>query len=86
MEDKIKKLISKIIEKAYEISTQTEHDVFITYFAHTNNLVIEICRNGWVYEQGEEERERMDISIKSATALNELEEVIEKLKEYEKGE
>lgn len=85
MEDKIKKLISKIIEKAYEISIQTEHDVFITYFGHTNNLVIEICKNGWVYEQGEE-REYMDISIKSATALNELEEVIEKLKEYEKGE
>ena len=84
MEDKIKKLISKIIEKAYEISTQTEHDVFIEYFGHANSLFIEICKNGWVYEQGE--REHMDISIKSATALNELEEVIEKLKEYEKGE
>lgn len=85
MEDEAKKLlISKIIIKAYEISTSTKHDVFVNYFGNTNNLWVDIYKNGWVYKQGE--RKSMDISIKSITALDELKKVLEDLKEYERGE
>lgn len=85
MEDEVKEfLISKIIIKAYEISTSTKHDVFVNYFGNINNLWVDIYKNGWVYKQGE--IKSMNISIKSITALDELKKVLEVLKEYEKGE
>lgn len=76
-------LILKIIEKAYEISTKTNHDVLAIYCGSVNTLDLQISKNGWKYG---EKKEYKEIWLNEETALDELKKVLEDLKGYEKGE
>lgn len=77
-------LILKIMAKAYEISTKTNHDVLAIYCGSTNTLDIQISKNGW--KDGSGEKEYKEIWLDEDTAVDELKKVLENFKEYEKGE
>jgi len=43
-------LLTNILGKCYEISTQTKVDVFFDYAPHTSEIMIRIYPNGWSAE------------------------------------
>ena len=36
-----------LVKRAIEISDNTEHDVFVDWAPHVNNIGVSICRGGW---------------------------------------
>lgn len=44
------KLLCEILNKCYEISTNTKADVFFEYAPHVKRFTVYVYRNGWTQE------------------------------------
>lgn len=46
-------LLSKVVKKCYEISTNSKTDVFFSYTPHTNTYDVAWVLNGWIGQNDE---------------------------------
>ena len=60
----MKKLLCEVLSKCYEISTNTEADVFFDYSPHVNSFSVFVYRNGWTPETAGD-MEYLALSIKA---------------------
>lgn len=78
----MKELLQKIIIKAYEITMNTKHDVFVDYAGHVNGVHIFIYEDGW--KPNKEMSFSKDIYLNIKNTRKELEKVLDILEEYYK--
>ena len=83
----MEELISKIVLKAYKISTKTKADVFVDYSGHINSFSISIYKNGWNEKQKPDYKKDLYMRLyKDIEIENELEDILKILMNLEKGE
>jgi hypothetical protein len=76
--EEIKEYISEIVKLAFQINTETEHDVFVYFWGYTNTIEVYFCKGGW--KLGKEKDYRNDFRLESCYK-EDFEKIIEKLKE-----
>ena len=72
-------LLQKIILKAYEITKNTKHDVFVNFSGHVNWLDVTIYINGWKEIEDPDIKKRAILDSKKA--IKQLTEIIKELQE-----
>lgn len=81
----MEELIKEIMSKAYQISTKTKADVFVSYSGHVNSVCVYLYKNGW--RESLEWDFRLDFVLEpQKDTIAKLQLVLKELEEIEKGE
>lgn len=77
----IKQILQELIAKAYEVNTNTKHDVFVGFAGHVNSIEVCCYEDGW--KEGKKACIDERIYLDHEDAIMKLQAVLEKLKELE---
>jgi hypothetical protein len=76
--EEIKEYISEIVKLAFQINTETEHDVFVYFWGYTNTIEICCYKGEWRFGG---EKYYIKAFLLESCYKEDFEEIINKLKE-----
>lgn len=80
----MEKLMEKIMSKAYEVTKNTKHDVFVIFYGHVNSIDVYYSKNGWSEDNVDDKIDIASINLESEKAIEKLQQCLQKLEELEK--
>ena len=81
----VKNLVMKIMNSAYDKTTLTDAEVFVNFYAHTKNLLIQIFPMGWDKRKETNNKEyEVNLETKEWLKFKTRDEIINALNEISK--
>lgn len=79
----MEELLQKIIIKAYEVSKNTKHDVFVDFAGHVNSLRVYVCLDGYEEHKSFDTTMETYLHLNKEVVLENLQNILKNLEELE---